>query len=137
MTQNPVYPERRRVVTPVGSVSRTEQHHAQGANINTIMARYKKTGLIPQFAGASYGDFSGVTDYQTALELVRQSQLEFERLPANIRRYFDDDPGKLLDFVADDANRAKAIELGLIPHVPSKPEVEIPKVPVDDRAQNS
>lgn len=137
MTQNPSYPERRRVVTPVGDVSRTEQHHAQGANINTIMAKYKKTGLIPQFVGAAYGDFTGVTDYHTAIELVRQSQLEFERLPANIRRYFNDDPGQLLDFVADDANRAKAIELGLIPCVPKKEEVEPPKAPADDGAQNS
>lgn len=137
MTQNPVYSERRRVVTPVGSVSRTEQHHAQGANINTIMAKYKKTGVIPQFVGAAYGDFSGVTDYQTALELVRQSQRQFDALPANIRRYFNDDPGQLLDFVADDANREKAIELGLIPYVPPKTEVEPSNAPAGAGAQNS
>lgn len=137
MTQNPVYSERRRVVTPVGSVSRTEQHQANGANINTIMAKYRKTGIIPQFAGAAYGDFTGVTDYHMAIELVRQSQRDFEALPANVRRYFDDDPGKLLDFVADDANRAKAIELGLIRDVPSKTEVETPKAPAEDGAQNS
>ena len=137
MTQNPVYPERRRVVTPVGAVSRTEQHHAQGANINTIMAKYKKTGIMPQHAGAAYGDFTAVTDYHTAVESVRKAQLQFNELPAYIRRYFSDDPGKLLDFVCDDENYEKAVELGLLPRRALDKDVETPEAPAVDGAQNS
>lgn len=103
---------------------RTQQHHAEDADINTIVRRFGLTGELPQSREpAQYGDFTHVTDYHTALNAVAEAEQNFMALPADLRAQFNNDPGALLDFVQDNNNRAKAEELGL---VPKKPDVQSP-----------
>lgn len=96
--------------------SLTRQEFAQESDINNIMRKYA-SGLPPSPAGArppQFGDFSNVPDYQTALDKVIDAQERFSELPSQVRRRFDNDPAKLLQFLASEENRAEAVQLGLI-----------------------
>lgn len=107
--------------------SLTRQEFAQDADINNIMRKYA-AGLPPSPAGARpplFGDFSNVPDYQTALDKVIDAQERFAELPSQVRRRFDNDPAKLLQFLASEDNRAEAVQLGLIDAPPAVP-VSVP-----------
>lgn len=113
--------------------SRTQQQFKERVNVNNIMAKYKKTGLIEHVAAiqGQYGDFSRARDFHSAQQALVDASNRFNGLPAELRDYFGNDPGKLLDFVGDVNNRDKAIELGLIPKPPEKapepPKTDPPK----------
>ena len=80
------------------------------------MRRFGLTGELPEnFKAPVSGDFTGIHDFQSAMNAVIEAQAEFDSLPAHIREEFRNDPQRLMDFVADGKNRDKAIELGLIP----------------------
>lgn len=108
----------------------TRQSDKDSCDINLIMKQYDTTGRMPATINRmpQYGDYTNVTDYQTALDLVLASEREFNGLPAHIRNEFDNDPGLLLDFVEDPANNDEAIEMGLLTAPPgwAKP---VPKTP--------
>lgn len=102
--------------------SKTQQHFAEDADINTIVRRFNLTGELPtDFRSPQYGDFTGVSDYQTALDSVIAADNEFMRLPAEVRERFNNDPQQLLDFVSDSKNRDEAAKLGLLKVEPPKP----------------
>lgn len=95
----------------------TEQHHKASCDVNNILAKYRKTGLLEhanQYQG-QYGDFTSVEDYHTSINAVMRANAMFEALPSNIRTRFSNDPAEFLGFVQNDANRQEAIDLGLIP----------------------
>jgi len=93
----------------------TEQAHKDACDINKIITRYTKTGLITNVSKieAKYGDISGL-QYKEALDLIINSKQMFKELPSNIRKEFENNPGKLLEFMEDPNNRKKAEELGII-----------------------
>ena len=95
--------------------SLAQQHMKDECDINVIVERFGVTGEIPQAPlEATYGDFSGVSDYHTALNAIRAAQDSFMSLPAKIRAKFNHDPNALLEFLQNETNRNEAIELGLI-----------------------
>ena len=104
--------------------SLAQQHQKNDADINEIVRRFGLTGELPVSTRlAEYGDFTGIGDYHASLNAVHAAQEAFYALPAELRAKFDNDPGKLLDFVNDEANYAKAVEFGLIePKVSTQPE---------------
>ena len=92
----------------------TKQSFAAECDINTIMSRYERTGVI-DFVNARegrYGDASAI-DYQKALNIVIEADEMFADMPASLRSRFDNDPVKFLDFVDDPANLDEGIKLGL------------------------
>jgi len=92
-----------------------QQQFKEETDINNIMYKFGLTGLLPQAPlEASYGDFSGVYDYHTALNAIIASEEQFEALPAQLRGRFDNDPAKLIAFMENEANRPEAEKLGLI-----------------------
>ena len=94
--------------------TRAQQHHREECDINEIMRRFGKTGVMPiTTLNALYGDFESV-DYHTALNQIIASEREFDALPSNIRKRFDNDPWELVQFLQNDNNREQAIELGLL-----------------------
>ncbi len=107
---------------------RTKQSFKKETDINTIMARYVKTGSIAPEALAQrqavFADVSEIGDFQECQERIASAQSAFMTLTPEIRARFENDPAQLLDFVADGENREEAIELGIIP----KPEQVAPKV---------
>jgi phage internal scaffolding protein len=95
--------------------SLAQQHHREECDINTIMERFGQTGQLPQTSlQPSYGDFSGVVDYHTALNAIIAAEEQFDTLPAQMRARFDNDPAKLIDFLENDNNQDEAIALGLV-----------------------
>lgn len=92
-----------------------QQHFKDECDINWIMDRYTKTGLLPENRpDFFYGDVSDGLTYQEALDFLNTAQGDFDSLPAKLRKRFDNDPGQLLDFLADPANKEEAIRLGLV-----------------------
>lgn len=104
----------------------TQQHFRDECDINLMMKRYQRTGILPGDPGralvGSYGDFSEVPEYREALEIIRRAESQFQALPAMVRDRFKNDPAQLLAFVQDKGNREEAIKLGLIEAPPEKAE---------------
>lgn len=105
--------------------SRTKQSFAKECDINNIMKRYEKDGVITHFNryGGQYGDFTNVPEYRDAIDKVRSAEEMFMSLPASIRTRFENDPGSFLSFVADPANRPELEKMGLMR---ARPEPEAP-----------
>lgn len=96
--------------------SLTRQEFVQESDLNNIMKRYA-SGLPPSLAGSRtpmFGDFSNIPDYQTSLQVVIDAQDRFADLPSAVRKRFDNDPGKLIEFLQNSDNRNEAVRLGLI-----------------------
>jgi len=107
--------------------SLTQQHFKDECDINNILRQFNVTGLLPEAPlSPRYGDFTGISDYQTALNQVIAAEDEFMSLPANIRARFNNDPGQLIDFMENNENRNEAIKLGLV-----KEAVDLPQVVED------
>lgn len=95
--------------------SLAQQQFAEESDINVIVERFGLNGELPANpVMPQYGDFSQVTDFQTAMNAVIRAQADFMQLPAKVRSRFDNDPQKLLEFVSDDANLDEARVLGLL-----------------------
>ena len=93
-----------------------QQQFRDEADINTIMERFGRTGeLVAPVRLPQYGDFTGVTDYHSAMNAVVEAQASFDSLPANIRARFQNDPAQFVEFCLDDKNRDEAVRLGLVP----------------------
>lgn len=107
----------------------TQQEFLLESDINFIAERFGLTGEMPQVRQPpSYGDFTGIFDFQTAQNAVRHAIEQFMELPAKMRARFDNSPQKLLEFLDDADNRDQAIALGLIP----KPEAAPAPAPKGD-----
>lgn len=96
----------------------TQQHMGQECDINTIMAKAMKTGIL-QSPGQrpklpTYGDFSEIGTFQDAHNLVMQARESFMKFPAIIRKKFNNDPGQMLAFLENPENKEEAIKIGLI-----------------------
>lgn len=100
--------------------SLTQQHMRDDCDINNIVARFGVGApiMVPA-AMPTYGDFTGVSDYRSALDAIMAADDVFMSLPPHIRARFENDPAQLVDFCSDERNRSEAMELGLIP--PSAP----------------
>lgn len=81
--------------------SLVQQHFGPEQDINAIVKRFGINREMPfgaaQGAGL-YGDFTGIEDYESALDRVRGADERFMRLPAEVREKFNNDPGQLLRF---------------------------------------
>jgi len=101
-------------------LTRTQQHHKEECDINVILKKFGKTGVMPiNTSEALYPDFSEAVDYHTALNQIIAAESEFDRLPSHLRKHFDNDPSKLVYFMQDKNNYDQAVELGLIEKKPA------------------
>lgn len=93
----------------------TEQAHKRECDINEIIKKYDKTGLILHVSKieAQFGDLTG-RDFKTMNDKVANMKSQFELLPVEIKKEFEQSPAKLLEFMENPENRKRAIELGLI-----------------------
>ncbi len=111
-----------RVQITCGGNGRTHQSMADECDINRIMARFEKDGVLTHVAkfDGKYGDFTGAMDYHSAYNQVILAGEMFMSLPASIRDVFDNDPGMFLAFAEDPDNEDEMREMGLLP--PAAPE---------------
>lgn len=104
----------------VFEVSRTKQAMKEECDINNIMKRYERTGIVQHVNkhAAQYGDVPAV-DLLEAYAIVEKAKSMFDDLPAKARKRFGNDPMEFLAFVQNPENKAEAEALGLL-HVPAK-----------------
>lgn len=90
-----------------------QQQFKDECDINNIVDKFLKTGEIQAPLSPKYGDFTGISDYKTALDRVIAAEEEFMNLPAAIRARFNNDAAELIEFMENEDNRAEAEKLGL------------------------
>ena len=106
---------------------RTQQEFKDECDINVLVERFGIGVIEQQTSLPMYGDFTNVTDFHTSLTAVREAAEQFMLLPADVRRNFDNDPQKLMDFVEDSNNDREAWESrGLVPEVVNEAKTPIP-----------
>ncbi len=129
-------PERTRPTIDCGE-SMTKQSFRDECDINFIMTKWKRTGVIPaESVGRmrpNYGDFSNPNDYMEAANRVIDANEAFATLPSFLRDRFANEPANLIAFLADSGNQEEAIRLGLAqaPTPEGDPPVvdETPEIP--------
>lgn len=126
--------------------SLTQQHSKDEVDINLIMARYIKTGVIDHVAKyqPQYTENSQ-QDYHQSMNIILKSNEMFAELPSSVRKQFSNDPAAFLDFVNDESNHDKLQDMGLTntpPNTTPNPDPPAdkppePKITPDDPAPAS
>lgn len=95
--------------------SLAQQQFKDESDINNILKQFNITGELPNAPlSPRYGDFTGISDYKTALDRVIAADEEFMNLPAQLRARFDNEPANLIEFLENEQNRSEAEKLGLV-----------------------
>lgn len=112
------------LITP--EPTRTQQHERDETNINYIVQRFTQTGLLPEARVLpTYGDFTTqATDYQSALELVRQAEEAFASLPGQVRAHFHHDPVEFVQFMDNNPDPQVLLDLGIADRVSTGRETQ-------------
>ncbi len=106
--------------------SLTQQQFKDECDINQIMDRYLRTGVLSDpldnRGTPKYGDYADLGNYMDHMNKVVEANEMFEALPASIRKRFNNNPGDLIDFVMNENNRVEAEMLGLIEKIEANKE---------------
>lgn len=102
---------------------RTKQSMRDECNVNLIVAKFQKTGVLSYMTNkeAVYMDVDPL-DYQDALNTLRETQNMFDELPSKIRKRFENNPQKFLEFCQDPKNQEEIYDLGLADRPPPPPD---------------
>lgn len=113
-----------RFVQNTSGESMTQQQFKEECDVNNILAKYRKTNMITHINKHSgqFGDFATAEDYQETLHRVMQAQESFNHIPSDVRAKFNNDPARLIEFLADPKNQDEAVKLGLRQKPTPKPE---------------
>lgn len=108
------YDPPQRVPLTCEDVSLTKQSMSEECDINYILRKYQKTGVVDHFKKheGRYDIFAPV-DFHEAMNIVADAQSMFSELPSSVRSKFDNDPGTFLNFANNPANHDAMVELGL------------------------
>jgi phage internal scaffolding protein len=119
----------KRVHTVNDEPSMTDGQWKEEVDVNNILAKYKKTGHITHVREnpGKYMDLTGIPDLLGAQEVVKKAEETFMTISADVRKKFDNDPQKLIEFLGDANNKAEATELGLILPEPDTTELKKPE----------
>lgn len=92
----------------------TQQHFERETNINSIVSRYQKTGVLPTalIREVQFGEVG--PDLVQSLNKIKAAKEQFQLLPAKIREEFKNDPDQFMRFLADPHNFEKAKSLGIV-----------------------
>lgn len=96
--------------------SLTDQSFADECDVNVLMKRYEKTGVLPQFPDRQpfYVDNWDMPSYQDAQNIILAADAAFMALPASVRAKFDNDPQAFADYVSDEKNSDQLREWGML-----------------------
>jgi phage internal scaffolding protein len=94
--------------------SMAKQSFKAECDVNNIMGKYRKTGLINfvQARSAEYMDCPEI-DFQEAMNIVKQAEDMFMDMPSDLRKRFGNDPGQFLAFCQNEENLDEMVKLGL------------------------
>lgn len=107
--------------------SRAKQQFRDECDINTIMRRFQRDGVVSHVARfqGRYEDVTGTVPYDEALRIVMAAEEAFGSLPSSVRLRFENDPAAFVEFATDPKNRGEMVKLGLIPAAEVKPPLEV------------
>lgn len=113
--------------------SRAKQSFKAECDMETILAKYRKGGMIEHFRedGGSYVDLGESIDYHQAQNIIINAQAAFLALPAAVRQKFDNDPAAFLTWMHDPENVDEMVTLGLV-EAPAPDPVDPEPEPVLD-----
>lgn len=97
--------------------SMTEQSHKNEYDINRLISRATKTGVLAtadQIRSVYFGDFSGVDQALENHLKLKEAEEHFMSLPSAVRDYFANDPKRLLKALSDSSQLGKLVDLGLV-----------------------
>lgn len=110
----------------------TVQADSDAVDINKLVARIER-GHVPEFRGQPfYGDVSEFDGLQESIIRAQNANALFMQMNARIRERFDNDPVKMISFLADEKNYKEALDLGMVVKRPET-AVEAPPPPVPER----
>lgn len=104
---------------------RTKSEFAKECDINVIMARYRRTGVLPESALASaarFGDFSQIPTFQEMQDKVIAAHELFSALPAQVRDTFQNDPALFIEASGTPEGQELMVKLGLAKRRPTVSE---------------
>lgn len=109
--------------------TRAQQNFKDECDINTIVRNFGVTGTLPTNVRTPINaDFIDVMDYQTSLNLMIEAEKAFMQMPSDVRKEFQNDPGKFVEFASDSKNLDRCRELGLAPPKAKEPEIPVVKI---------
>lgn len=127
--RNKFTPIERVTVDFTEAVGRTKQQFKDECDINNIVNKYQRTGAIAHANAhqANY-DYATSLSFYEAMNIVTTGETMFNDLPSSLRRRFENDPAKFLDFVQNEDNTDEMIELGLATPLPPEPVGPVPPI---------
>lgn len=103
------------------------QSALEESDINTIVKRFGLTGQLPDdIKLPQYADYVGISDFHSAMNVVREAGEAFSSLPADVRYKFHNDPQEFLQFVSTEGNLEELRKMGLAK--PAEPSIVAPAV---------
>lgn len=114
--------------------SRTKQEFREDCDVNVIIRRFTKSGLLPNPNNAvpQFVDAASLPDLQTLMQIMIEAEKAFMSLPAQVRKEFDNNAIQFVEFATKAENLDKMREWGLAPKAPTEPapqKVEIVNPP--------
>lgn len=123
----------KRVQIDCGGVSKTDQSFAKSVNINNIIKKFQKTGILPNTSGqAVYADVSALPSLEEAHRIIKTAESAFLDLPSDVRKLMDNNPLKMEMWLSDEANYDMAVKYGLL-----EKKSKVTDVVTDDSSNNN
>lgn len=99
--------------------SKVQQQFRKDSDINNILKKYEKTGLLvdPNIIRAGkpiFGDFSNMPTYFEAVTKINEINEQFMRLNPEVRAEFLNEPGNMVEFLNNPENYEKAVKMGIL-----------------------
>lgn len=115
-----VYEERCGDISFEGCISKTKQSFSTECDINKIMAKAIKTGMLVDSVGmasrqAVFADVADIGDYRVVMDKIAKANQAFDSLSAEVKNRFNNDPALLVAFMQDESNLEEACKIGLLP----------------------
>jgi len=122
-SNNEIIRNRIQFTQPDDEEIRVEQAHKNEADINNIVRKHgldliAKTAALQTF---KY-DNNPSNDFQEVMQAVITAEQSFSSIPSDIRKRFDNNPAKFMDFIYNPDNKQEMIDMGLSPEPEPKPE---------------
>lgn len=118
--------KKRKYAIDLSQGSMTKQSFKDECDINKIMDKFQRTGVISHYAthAPTYGDASPV-EYLDALLVISTANEMFAELPSSVRKRFNNNPEEFLEFAQNPDNLEECRKMGLAPPL-SSPTLDTP-----------
>jgi len=95
---------------------RTRQDQKDSCDLNLIMRKYTKQGILPRLnpKTPTYGDFTTASSYHEALDKLQRADELFAALPAALRSSCENDPAQLIEYVESGEHDDELIDMGVM-----------------------